>query len=119
MRGKTMNTALQTLEAIHRHDMRKARIMPLVHAILEIVRPHLNDERDLSRIYDELAQKLYEAGAEIVTDDIRAQAGLPPRGPDGWTDEDLRALELARLNNLLRPLTMAVDLAHSSSVTPL
>jgi hypothetical protein len=95
-----------------RQDMRRLRIQPLLHQILHIVGKHLSDEdhrRNAMRaLHNELFDKLYEEGVEIVSDHTRAAMGLPARGPDGWTIEELIALEQKRLEVLTKPLQMIV-----------
>jgi len=97
-----------------RIDRRRLRIQPLLHEILNIVSKHLSDEdyrRDaLREIHYELFDKLHEQGVEIVSDHTRAEVGLPPRGPDGWTNEELIALEQKRLEMITRPIQMIVPL---------
>lgn len=62
------------------------------------------DERELYReVADKLMKMLHAQGAEIVSDNIRQEVGLPPRGPDGWTAEELLALEQCRLGVLTKP----------------
>lgn len=95
-----------------RQDMRRLRIQPLLHEILQIVSKHLSDEdhrRNAMRdLHNELFDKLYEQGVEIMSDHTRAAAGLPPRGRDGWTQEELLALEQKRLEAITRPLQVFV-----------
>jgi hypothetical protein len=64
-------------------------------------RPH----RDVS---DQLMQTLMSVGVEFLTDHDREQAGMPPRGPDGWTLDELMALEKARLEHMMRPPPLMV-----------
>lgn len=87
-------------------DIRRARAEDLVRTILNIVRPHVADDgrNRLNEIYWALSDHLRDAGAEIVTDAIRRECGLPARGPRGWTDAELAALELRRLDVISRPI---------------
>lgn len=91
-----------------RTDRRRLRAMALEHAILYIVGKHIRDEdraHDCMRaISHELFDKLYAEGGEIITDTTRAEAGLPPRGPDGWTHEELINLERRRLEIMMAPI---------------
>jgi hypothetical protein len=43
---------------------------------------------------DRICRALYRAGAEIITEQDRASAGLPPRDENGWTEEELSIMEL-------------------------
>lgn len=99
---------MKALDEGMRQDMRRLRIQPLLHEILQIVSKHLSDEdsrRDAMRaIHYELFDKFHEQGVEIVTDYMRSEAGLPPRGRDGWTYAELAALEQRRLEMMTRPI---------------
>lgn len=86
-----------------RIDKRRLRAQPLLHLIMEKIRPHLRDDRDLRFIHYEIWDALHAAGAEVITDDIRAQAGLPPRGTDGWTLEEIAALDRRMFELVNRP----------------
>lgn len=89
-----------------RIDRRQQRVQVLLHTILHIVSKYVreDDEQDcLRELHYELAEALGKAGVEILTDDIRAQIGLPPRGPDGWTVEEIIELERRRLELMRAP----------------
>ncbi len=86
-----------------RHDHRRHRARSITAMILQVLEKHLRHDADLQAIHDDLVKQLHDAGAEIVSDLDRAQHGLPPRGPDGWTGDELRELEQARLTAMLRP----------------
>lgn len=94
-----------------RPNLRHGRTLPLTHLILGIIRPHLRNDKDgryyerEEQIFMELRAKLEEIGAEVITDQTREAAGLPPRGPDGWTLEEIAELERRRLELMARPLT--------------
>lgn len=99
---------MKASDDIMRQDRRRLRIQPLLHEILQIVGKHLSDEdyrrNAMRELHNELFDKLYEWGVEIVTDYTRAEMGLPPRGRDGWTTEELIALEQKRLEIMTRPM---------------
>ena len=62
-------------------------------------------DRDLMRdLHYELLEAMERHGAEIVSDFDRQEFGLPPRGPDGWTMEEIVALEQRRMEMLTRPI---------------
>lgn len=93
-----------------RMNLRHERTKPLTHMILQIIRPHIRDDEE-GRYYDreniifaEIEKQLQDVGAEVITDYTRQEAGLPPRGPDGWTLEEILALEKRRMELLTRPL---------------
>lgn len=101
---------MDNTSALLRSDGRRLRAMALQHAILHIVGRHISNEdraHDCMRaISYELFDKLHAEGAEIITDDIRVEVGLPARGPDGWTVDELFALERKRLEMLMAPMPM-------------
>jgi hypothetical protein len=91
---------------IPRTDMRRLRAQQLVAAVMHVASKYVeSDEGDSRReLYYELFALLHENGVEILTDADRAEMGLPPRGPDGWTVEELIAREKWRIECLARPL---------------
>jgi hypothetical protein len=100
-------------------DLRRIHAQRFVAEILHIVETHLNDEDRRRRVIRILAEELFDAawkaGVHVLTDGDRQAAGLPPRGPFGWTDDELRALEDKRLENLRRPVMV---LAPNASTDP-
>lgn len=87
-----------------RTNIRRQRADVLMNEILHAIRPFV--DRDVEeRIYRALRSRLEEHGAEIISDYTRKEAGLPPRGPDGWTVEEMMALEKMRLDALYRPFS--------------
>ena len=99
---------MKAFDELMRADLRRLRAHALTAHILHIVEKYLSDEdrrnkalRELSR---ELDEELWRAGVEIVTDQIRTQCGLPPRGLDGWTVDELIILERKRIEAMLSPM---------------
>lgn len=99
---------MKAIDEAIRIDLRRRRIQPLIAEILQIVSRHLSEDdyrrNAMRELHDELFDKLFDQGIEIVTDHTRAEIGLPPRGPDGWTVAELLALEQVRLEMLTRQL---------------
>ena len=96
-----------TMETQWHVNIRALRAQSVVSGIMEIVGRHAPGA-DKYSIYRELVESFEKQGVEIVTDHTRQEAGLPPRGPLGWTAAELVALEQARLEALLRPLAVTV-----------
>lgn len=94
-------------DQIERIDKRRMRAMALTAQIMQIVSkyvPH-DRERDLHRdLHYELQEAMEKVGAEIVSDFDRQQYGLSPRGPDGWTMEEIVELERRRLELMYAPM---------------
>lgn len=89
---------------IERIDLRKVRADQAVTSILHYILDRYVPSACREDAHRDLYQKFMEAGAEILTDAHRQEAGLPPRGPDGWTLEEIIALEKHRLEMLTKPL---------------
>ena len=106
-----------------RQNSRYLRAAGLAHEVLKIVYPHLDRLADLEEMFSdiegrpaegpsrkdlfrhvkgELMEILMAQGVEIMTDRLRQEIGLPPRGPDGWTVEEIIALEQRRLDEMQR-----------------
>lgn len=89
-----------------RPDTRYIRAMRLNAAVMHRLGPILDEpEIDLYReVSCALLAVLMEEGVEALTDYDRQEVGLPPRGPDGWTIEEMIAMEKKRLEALMVPL---------------
>lgn len=68
--------------------------------------PYLDESQDRVRrdVYKALIELFHDEGVDVITDMTRADAGLPPRGPDGYTLDELVALEKRRLDILTAPI---------------
>lgn len=98
---------MKATDQIQRVDKRRLRAMALTAQIMQIVSKYVpyDRERDLHRdLHYELQEALEKVGAEVVSDFDRQQYGLPPRGPDGWTMEEIIALEQRRMEIMLAPV---------------
>lgn len=97
----------KAIDQIQRVDKRRFRAMALTAQIMQIVGKYIpyGWERDVLRdISYELQEAMEKVGAEIVSDLDRQQYGLPSRGPDGWTMEEIIALEKRRLEAMYAPI---------------
>ena len=75
--------------------------------IMHMIGKYLCDHGDAHGARDassELFEALYESGAYIVTDSDRTAAGLLPRGPYGFTQEELAIMEAKRVQAMLGPM---------------
>lgn len=89
---------------IDRRRMRADAITAhIMHAIGGYLCRHgdVDGAREASRA---LFQMLYEAGADIVTDLDRSNAGLAPRDHNGLTREELQIMEAKRIEAMLSPM---------------
>lgn len=95
--------ARTAVDAIPRTDLRYRRSMGLAHAIFGKLRDYIPREYE-RRAMDDLVEILMDKGIEVLTDFDREQMNLPPRGPDGWTTEEIIAIEQRRLDAMLKPI---------------
>lgn len=74
----------------------------LAHAIVKDIEPHIfeGEQRD---VLEKLYRMFHAAGIDVITDEDRANAGLPARDAYGWTDAELQAIERWRTELLSRP----------------
>jgi len=100
---------MKTLHAMERLDLRRARATRLVAALMHELVGVLPDDRYIIRdVHDTLMRVLSNEGIEVISDANRQVLGLPPRGPDGWTAEEIVAMERRRMDEMLRPISMVV-----------
>lgn len=111
-----MRTATQEMMWI---DIRRNRAEVLAAAVMRGLYPKIDatppddlPHRINRLVHDAMFEVMHEHGVEVLTDHDRERAGLPPRGPDGWTVEELVALERRRLDILLAPMKPVVVPAH-------
>lgn len=95
-----MSTATQEMMRV---DLRRRRADAVVHHVWQEIRKHVDRDRERDVFYA-LQDALATIGVDMVTDYDRQQLGLPARGPDGWTPEELAAMERLRIDALLRPI---------------
>ena len=88
-------------------DRRRIRAQQLTAHIMHAIEKYLcqHGEVDGAREANAtLFEMLYEAGADIITDLDRANAGLPPRNHSGLTREELYIMEAKRIEAMLKPM---------------
>ncbi|BCH59160.1 hypothetical protein RvVAR0630_17840 [Agrobacterium vitis] len=71
-----------------------------------------------SEAYYTINNILEAMGAELITDECRRQIGLPPRDQNGWTADELIALEHSRLMALIKPLQINIPKPGDSGKDP-
>lgn len=107
---------MPTLDHMTRVNRRMLRSRVFVSILMDIVHEYMKrhdrnerDPRDAERyVYERLMETCEQHGIELISDEDRKLVGLPPRGPDGWTDEEIIALERVRLELMLRPVISAI-----------
>lgn len=87
----------------HEFNCRTARARDMAMAVIHALEDFI-PRSARGGAYNALLAMLEQSGAEVITDDVRKAAGLPPRGPYGTTAEELHAMENYRLRALLAPL---------------
>lgn len=99
----------ETMLRLNHRQMRAQRVAAAIMNEFDR-RAVAEDRHDRRRLYEALIDVLESEGVEIFTDHDRAVAGLPARGPDGWTLEEIAAFDCRMLDALLKPVTMIVPL---------
>lgn len=86
-------------------DRQRNQTMAVVHFVMQAIAKHIPDDGPHRKYATrDLFDALQAAGVDIITNEDRAKAGLPPRGPKGWTDHELQILEAKRMEALLSPM---------------
>lgn len=84
-------------------DRQSNQTMAVTHFVMKALDEYI--PRDLQKYATRaLFDALQEAGVDIITNENRIEAGLPPRGPKGWTDWELKVLDLKRQEAMLAPM---------------
>jgi hypothetical protein len=91
-----------------RTDLRRRRAHSLAAAVLKELRGHLDDYEVERAVAHAMERVFSQEGVEVLTDYDRAQIGLPPRSGDGWSVDEIIALERMRLEALYKPMTMTI-----------
>jgi hypothetical protein len=104
-----MSTATQEMMRV---DLRRRRADVVAHHVWQEIRKHVDRDRERDVFYA-LQDALTTIGVDMVTDYDRQQLGLPPRGPDGWTPDELVAMERLRLDALMRPIHGTIEMIAS------
>ena len=89
-------------------DLRRRRADQITAMVMEVIRHYLFLDRDDKYAERYIVRDLVEAfcnsGAELITDEVRAQSGLPPRDHLGWTSDEIRELEARRMEVMRQPM---------------
>lgn len=113
---------MKDVNELTRTDRRRLRAAALTGFIIHTVAKYVCDcdrmHKPLRDLGDELFAGLHKEGAQIVSDYDREIAGLPPRGPDGWTTEELIALEKRHMELLMSPISITVPQSQGVELMP-
>jgi len=102
---------MNAFEMSMRMNLRRRRAEALTSAVMDKLRDTIPyDNRN--DVFYAMLEVFEQEGVEIVTDYIRQEAGLSPRGPEGWTLEELHALEEKRLEALMRPIQYVMPMSE-------
>lgn len=88
----------------HRPDLRQQRAQSMTHAIRQEIEPFLERGTDQHSLMEKLFVLCMQRGVEVLTDADRALLGLSARTTDGWTAEEIFALEQQRLKAMYEPM---------------
>lgn len=93
---------MKKYNAVPNIDMRRVRAQNLMGSIMQEISPFLQDDQRRD-VHEAIYTLLWRKGVEVLTDHERHALGLPDRGNEGWTQEELQILELKRQELLLNP----------------
>lgn len=90
-------------------DRQRMQTMAMVAFVMNAIGKHIPDDGSSHKraTYD-LFDALQNAGVDVITAEHRKAAGLPPRGPMGWTDQELHIMEQKRIEAMLSPMPIMV-----------
>lgn len=111
---------MRATDRIERLNIRERRAQSLTAAIMNIVRPYVCEHdygprHRMREISEKLQTLFFQEGIEVLSDYDRQQYGLPPRGPDGWTTDEVVALERRKLEILTKPIVLEMPTAAVTS----
>lgn len=94
-----------------RLDRRRLRANSLAAAVMQVITPYIRDEdgQERKEAYYAMLKLFLTEGVEVLTDNDRLAAGLPPRDEKGWTPDELAVFEAVRLEALARPVYFRLD----------
>lgn len=89
----------------YRKDLRRRRADALAAAVIGELRNfgHSESGYEEKDVYRAMINVLCREGAYVMTDLDREKMGLPMRGPDGWTKEEILAYERRLITALREP----------------
>lgn len=87
-------------------NRRHQRSKLLCAIIMKIVEKHFQpwDDRSPTDFYDDLFNFVHNSGMEIITDDMRKEAGLEQRNENGCTPLELMLIEYFFISRMLKPI---------------
>jgi hypothetical protein len=94
---------------MERQDLREMRVRALLAEVMNRLQQFIADA-NYREVEVALAELFSQDGVEVLTDNSRADLGLPPRDQKGWTSEELVAFERLRLERLTQPMHHFVPL---------
>lgn len=101
-----------------RLNLRRRRSDVLTHEVMRRLERYI-DRDAISAAHSQLRELFEEQGVDILTDYDRKEYGLPPRGPDGWTLDEIVALERRRLELMCAPMPPVILRTVSAQQQPI
>lgn len=91
------------MPAMVRPNWRRMRADAFLARVYLAIEPLIESQEERRAVYHKLRELFIEDGVEIITDEARREAGLPPRDEHGMSPHELVAIEQKRLELLMRP----------------
>lgn len=98
---------MRVSDSMHHINVRRRRADALAVAAFRKIEQFIDYDKHRD-VMEALIELFCHTGIQVLTDTERAEAGLPPRGPEGWTAQELAVLEAHRLHVLIGPLQPVV-----------
>ena len=94
-------------------DKRLARAAYVLSVVWPAIKLYIRMD-DYQCVHNAILGALHNAGVDVISDDEREHYGLPPRGPEGWTKQELAALEMLTLQAILTPVPPVLAVIDSA-----
>ncbi|TIL36189.1 hypothetical protein [Mesorhizobium sp.] len=98
----------------YRSNHRMLRARALANEVWREINGFIADECK-REVCDRLMAVFMREGVEVLTDHNRQDLGLPPRGPDGWTEQEIFVFEQLRLDammNVVVPMSSSLKIGE-------
>lgn len=88
-------------------DLRHARATQITGHVMNAIGKFFDTDPEQRNAYlasNALYDLFYKCGAEVVSDERRAEAGLPARDLKGWTAQELAIMDAKRIQTMFGPI---------------
>jgi hypothetical protein len=91
-------------------DKQSDQVASVAALVMGAISKHIPDDgHSRGDAMTDLVSALHDATIDIITQEDRAKAGLPPRSAAGWTDQELRIIDAMRIQEMMLPFERTLD----------